>query len=167
MLYQYSLMHLRCGTPPNLSTSHSRGYKKQPLHGYTVHGTTTEHDRPDSKYSISMYMELHDFMFLLSVINGNYDIKSSTIPNFKSTETRQSKGFEVPKQRLRKWDENFCTRATRLYNIKRKTTDKPLSKKLLTQMSYFFFTDATMNLTAAAGESCATVETVTPLKNLC
>ena len=64
---------------------------------------------------ISMYMELHDLQFLLSVINGNCNINCATIPNFKSTETRQSKEFEVPKHRLRKCDENFWTRAPRDY----------------------------------------------------
>ena len=87
---------------------------------------------------ISMYMELHDVLFLLSVIDGKYNINCATIPNFKSTETRQSKEFEVPKHRLRKCDGNFWTRATRLYNIVRKTTDKPLSKKLLSQMYMTF-----------------------------
>ena len=53
-----------------------------------------------------MYMELHD-LFLLSVINGNYKINSSTILDFKSIETRQSKEFAVPKHRLRKCDEKF------------------------------------------------------------
>ena len=47
---------------------------------------------------LSMYMELHALLFLLSVIYRKYNINRSTIPNFKSTDTRQSKEFEVPKQ---------------------------------------------------------------------
>ena len=74
-----------------------------------------------------MYMELHDLLLLLSIMKGNYNISRSKIPNFKLTETRQSNEFEIPKHRLRKCDENFWTRATRLYNIVRKTIDKPLS----------------------------------------
>ena len=58
---------------------------------------------------ISMYLELHDLLFLLSGINGNYNINSSAIRNFKSTETRQSKEFEVRKHRLRKCDKIFWT----------------------------------------------------------
>ena len=116
---------------------------------------------------ISMYIELHD-LFLLFVINGYYTINSSTIPDFISTETRQSKEFAVPKHRLRKCDKKFLNPATRLYNIVKNKRLTNLWARSFWRKCMTFFTDATMNLSlSAAGESCATVETVTPLNNLC
>ena len=123
MLYRYSRMHLRGGTPPNLRPRHPREHKKQPQHGYAVQGTTTEHDWPDSIYSTALctWNNMISCFFYLS-----YNINSLTIPNFKSTETRQSKEFEVRKHRLRKCEKKIWTRATRLY-IVRKTTEQEAS----------------------------------------
>ena len=84
-----------------------------------------------------------------------------------STETRQSKEFEVPKHRLRKCDENFWTRATRLYNIMRKTTDKPLGKKLLTQMYMTFFHRRYNELDSCSWRVLCNCGNCNPLKNLC
>ena len=96
---------------------------------------------------ISMYMQLHDLLFLLSVINGNYNINSLTIINFKSTQTRKSKEFEVRKHKLRKCEKNFLTREKRLYNIVKKkdwqTTDKEASEANVHDNL------SSMNLTAA------------------
>ena len=115
---------------------------------------------------ISMYMELHDLLLLLSIMKGNYNIRRSKIPNIKLTETRQNNEFEIPKHRLRKCDENFWTRATRLYNIVRKTTDKPLSKKLLTQLYTSFFHRRYNELDSCSWRILCNCGNCNPLKKL-
>ena len=57
----------------------------------------------------------------------------------KKNETRQKQEFELPKHRLQKTDKNFFFRAAKLYNIIRRTTEKPLTKKLLTEMHQNYF----------------------------
>ena len=49
-------------------------------------------------------------------------------------ETRQKQEFELPKHRLHKSDENFFFRAAKLFNIISRTTEKQMTKKLLTEM---------------------------------
>ena len=83
---------------------------------------------------LSMYMEMHDVLYLLSILEGNYYVPEDKLPKRKENETRQKQEFELPKHRLHKSDENFFFRATKLFNIISRTTEKPMTKKLLTEM---------------------------------
>ena len=56
----------------------------------------------------------------------------------KENETRQKQEFELPNHRIQKSDENFFFRAAKLYIIRR-TTEKPMTKKLLTEMYQNYF----------------------------
>ena len=86
-----------------------------------------------------MYMEMHDVLYLLSILEGNYYVPEDKLPKRKENETRQKQEFELPKHRLHKSDENFFFRATKLFNIISRTTEKPMTKKLLTEMYQNYF----------------------------
>ncbi|XP_075248360.1 uncharacterized protein LOC142341320 [Convolutriloba macropyga] len=88
---------------------------------------------------LSMYMEMHDVLYLLSILEGNYYVPEDKLPKRKENETRQKQEFELPKHRLHKSDENFFFRATKLFNIISRTTEKPMTKKLLTEMYQNYF----------------------------
>ena len=88
---------------------------------------------------LSMYMEMHDVLYLLSILEGNYYVPEDKLPKRKENETRQKQEFELPKHRLHKSDENFFFRATKLFNIISRTTEKPMTKKLLREMYQNYF----------------------------
>ena len=89
---------------------------------------------------LSMYMEMHDVLYLLSILEGNYHVPEDKLPKRIENETRLKHEFELPKHRLQKSDENFFFfRAAKLYNIIRITTEKPMTKKLLTEMYQNYF----------------------------
>ena len=82
-----------------------------------------------------LYVELHDLLLLLSLLDNKFDIKVSfEYQDFEKT--RQSARGELKKakkNRLRKTDENFLHRAKLLYSIFSKVpsnSTKLLSKKL-------------------------------------
>ena len=68
-----------------------------------------------------------------------YYVPEDKLPKRKENETRQKQEFELPKHRLHKSDENFFFRATKLFNIISRTTEKPMTKKLLTEMYQNYF----------------------------
>ena len=81
-----------------------------------------------------MYMEMHDVLYFLSILEGNYYVPEDKLPTQKENKTRQKQEFKLPKHR-QKSDENFFFRAAKLYNIIRRTTAKPMTKKLPTEMT--------------------------------
>ena len=64
---------------------------------------------------VSLYMEWHDLLYPLDMQNGNYVIEPSTLP----ISTRQSSKRElvVSQTRLRKYNENYPSHASLLYNL--------------------------------------------------
>ena len=83
-----------------------------------------------------------------SVVIGNYNNNCSTIPNFKSTETRQSKEFEVQKQ-TEKMRRKFLDTGNETIQHSEKN-DRQLTEQKASDANVYdlFFTDATINLTA-------------------
>ena len=75
----------------------------------------------------------------LSPLNPRRQLLQDKLPKRKENETRQKQEFELPKLRLHKSDENFFFRATKLFNIISRTTEKPMTKKLLTEMYQNYF----------------------------
>ena len=72
-------------------------------------------------------------------LHSNVYVPEDKLPKRKENETRQKQEFELPKHRLHKSDENFFFRATKLFNIISRTTEKPMTKKLLTEMYQNYF----------------------------
>ena len=88
---------------------------------------------------VSMYMEMHDVLYLPSILEGIYYVPEDKLPKRKKNETRQKQEFEILKHRLQKSDEHFFFGAAKLYNIIRRTTQKPMTKKVLREMYQNYF----------------------------
>ena len=90
---------------------------------------------------LTMYLELHDILFFRAVRNEKYNINLlNHKPRTKTTDTRQSEEYEITKHRLKKTDENFWTRTTRLLNIITKhTKETELTKQFLTKLYKDYF----------------------------
>ena len=78
----------------------------------------------------------------------------------------KAKKSNFRKNRLRKCDKNFWTRAMRLHNIERKTTDKP-NKKLLTQMYMTLFRRRYNELDSCSWRVLCNCGKLNPLKKTC
>ena len=98
---------------------------------------------------LSMYIELHDILFLFAVKNQKYDInlEDYTDKTEINRSTRQvSRGeLNIPKLRLKKSEENFWVRASQLHNlfshlINFDQHDLPSLKSTLTDIYWRFFT---------------------------
>ena len=96
---------------------------------------------------LSMHFELHDALLLLSIMQGNYNIrKSVSIKNNPGNDikTRQTSGnqINIEKTRTKKADENFWKRFSRLLNIITKKTNyetSELTKPVLFKIFWNFF----------------------------
>ena len=78
---------------------------------------------------LSMYFELDDALFLLSIMQGNYNIRKSVSRKKNpgnDINTRQTSGNQInfEKTRTNKADENFWRRASRLLNISIEKTNQ-------------------------------------------
>ena len=94
---------------------------------------------------LSMYIELHDILFLQSVMDGKYSVSEDSIPiSLRESTTRQCSEFELNKNRISKTDENFWTRAPKLFNILHKQFRDNPTKKQLTE-SYFNYFENSYN----------------------
>ena len=98
---------------------------------------------------LSMYIELHDILFLFAVKNQKYDInlEDYTDKTEINRSTRQvSRGeLNIPKLRLKKSEEHFWVRASQLHNlfshlINFDQHDLPSLKSTLTDIYWRFFT---------------------------
>ena len=98
---------------------------------------------------LSMYIELHDILFLFAVKNQKYDIniEDYTGKTEINRSTRQvSRGeLNIPKPRLKKSEENFWVGASQLHNlfshlINFDQRDLPSLKSTLTDIYWRFFT---------------------------
>ena len=77
----------------------------------------------------SMYFELDDALFLLSIMQGNYKIRKSVSRKKNpgnDINTRQTSGNQInfEKTKTKKADENFWKRASRLLNISVEKTNQ-------------------------------------------
>ena len=113
---------------------------------------------------LSMYMEVHDILYLISVVEGNYEAKNMPVTKSRGRLTRQQTELYIPQQRLKKCDENFWIRAPKLLNLVQRSLfaneiiNKKESPNYTTHSSV---TDST-RLTLTRGECYAHVETVIP-----
>ena len=94
---------------------------------------------------MSYYFELHDLLMLVSILNGNYNIKTP-IKLHKTDEyqscTRQNEQIIITKTRTRKADENFLRRASYLLNLIQKVGKvdrEQIDKKYLTNLYWNYF----------------------------
>ena len=96
---------------------------------------------------LSMYFEQHDALLLLSIMQGNNNIrKPVAIKNNPGNyiNTRQTSGNQIyiEKTRTKKAEENFWKRSSRLLNIITKKTNyeiSELTKPVLTKIYWKFF----------------------------
>ena len=67
---------------------------------------------------LSLYVEMHDLLMLLSIKTGEFDVESSIENETICDNTRQSNRgeFKLSKPRLNKTNENFFRRTKLLYN---------------------------------------------------
>ena len=67
---------------------------------------------------LSLYVEMHDFLILLSIKTGEIEVESSIEKETICDKTRQSNRgeFKLSKSRLNKTNENFFRRTKLLYN---------------------------------------------------
>ena len=65
-----------------------------------------------------MYFELHDILYLVSLLNSKHEIDLNTIIRKNESGTRQATRGEIAVQatRLKKSNENFYVRSNTLYN---------------------------------------------------
>ena len=67
---------------------------------------------------LSLYVEMHDLLLLLSLLDNKFDIKVNfEYQDFEKTRQSARGELKIAKHRLRKTDENFLHRAKLLYNI--------------------------------------------------
>ena len=96
---------------------------------------------------VSLYIELHDVLYLQMILNGRVDIKLSallTINENESTRQGERKELAVNSTRKRKSDENFVRRASILYNILSRHaqyTNVKLNKSSLTYIYWQYFVE--------------------------
>ena len=59
-------------------------------------------------FPLCLYIEMHDFLFLLSLLKNQYDVRIQPESDESADTTRQAQKeeFKVPKSRLRKTDDN-------------------------------------------------------------
>ena len=93
-----------------------------------------------------MYFELHDILFLMSVIESKYKIdtcKALSIATCSRTRRTAVNEFIIPRIRLRRCDENFWVRADVLFNVMRrhlfKRKETLTSKKTITAVFWDYF----------------------------
>ena len=87
-----------------------------------------ERPRALKMLQLSIKIELHDILFLQSVMDGKYNVKDESIAvSVRNSTTRQSSDFELSKNRFHKTDEIFWTRAPKL------------AKKQLTECYFNYF----------------------------
>ena len=91
---------------------------------------------------LSMYVELHDLLLLLSLLDNKFDIKVNfEYEDFNSPKQSARGELKMAKNCLRKTDENFLQKAKLLYNIFSKvlSDSTQLSSKKLSDIYWNFF----------------------------
>ena len=94
-------------------------------------------------FPLSLYVEMHNLLLLLSLLDNKFDIKVYfQYQDFEKTSQSARGELKIAKNRLRKTDENFLHRAKLLYNIFSKvpsnSTQLP-SKNTVSDIYWNFF----------------------------
>ena len=72
-----------------------------------------------------MYLEIHDLLLLVSILDGKYDTDPKTMLKYQTQDTRRGPEIVIPKLRLRKSNENFWVRASKIYNVQKQLPRRP------------------------------------------
>ena len=94
---------------------------------------------------LSLYVEMHDLLMLLSIKTGEFDVESSIENETICDNTRQSNRdeFKLSKPRLNKTNENFFRRTKLLYNYDLRVYEnfgKFLNRATIQNIYWNFFT---------------------------
>ena len=93
--------------------------------------------------ALSLYVEMHDLLVLLSLLDNKFDIKVNfEYQNFGMIRQNAIGELKIAKNRLRRNDENFFHRAKLLYNIFSKVPSHSTqlsSKKTVSDIYWNFF----------------------------
>ena len=89
---------------------------------------------------LSMYMELHDVLYYIYVLQGNYASDNILAKFSRGGSTRQQNEF-VSRPRLKKLDENFWIRASKQMNIVQRSVkiDGVIDKVTMTKLYQTYF----------------------------
>ena len=92
---------------------------------------------------LCLYIELHDLLYLLAIMRGDYDTTVNLQENPPETTRQDTRGeFKIAKSRLQKTDDNFFRRTKSLYNLVirvYKDYGQYLNKQTLLKIYYNFF----------------------------
>ena len=94
---------------------------------------------------LSLYIELHDLLLLITFLSGNYNAHYAITRNQNCEDQPNSRQFElinINQTRTKKADENLWWRSSQLLNIICKITNlsiESLSKKRLTELNWNYF----------------------------
>ena len=95
--------------------------------------------------SINVHGSAHDILYLISVLEGNYEAKNKNMPVTKSRGglTRQQTELYISQQRFKKCDENFWIRAPKLLNLVQRSlfADEIINKSRIAKLYHAFFRD--------------------------
>ena len=119
---------------------------------------------------LSLYMEMHNILMLLAMLNDKYDVVLNEALPHTYDSTRQFQRGELPiaQTRLQRTVDNFFTRTKRLYNYLIYACPSFYQKPDKTTLTDIYHTfqkkyNETNNL---HGDSYADAETATSVKNL-
>ena len=95
------------------------------------------------KERLLRFMEVHDILYLISVLEGNYEAKNMPVTKSRRALTRQQTELYIPQQRLKKCDENFWIRAPKLLNLVQRSlfADEIINKNRIAKLYHKFFRD--------------------------
>ena len=80
--------------------------------------TYTERLKDLNLLPLNLYMEMHDILILIALLENRYDVEIERKPSESCEITRQSSRgeFQIPKSRLQRTDDTFFRRVKHLYN---------------------------------------------------
>ena len=117
---------------------------------------------------LSMYMEVHDILYLISVVEGNYEAKNMPVTKSRGRLTRQQTELYIPQQRLKKCDENFWIRAPKLLNLVQRSlfANEIINKKRIAKLYHAFFRDRFNEIDSYSWRVLCPCGNCNPLKKL-
>ena len=88
-------------------------------------------------------MEVHDILYLISVLEGNYEAINMPLTKRRGGLTRQQTELYIPQQRLKKCDENFWILAPKLLNLVQRSlfADEIINKNRISKLYHALFRD--------------------------
>ena len=115
-----------------------------------------------------MYMEVHDILYLISVLEGNYEAKNMPVTKSRGGLTRQQTELCIPQQRLKKCDENFWIRAPKLLNLVQRSlfADEIINKNRIAKLYHAFFRERFNEIDSCSWRMLSPCGNCNPLKKL-